>query len=79
MLISRGDNVVNLCEMKYTRGEYSITEAYAVELSRKADVFRQVTGTRMSVHLPLISSYGLADNAYSGIIQSQLSFNDLFV
>ncbi|MCF0124083.1 MAG: ATP-binding protein [Ruminiclostridium sp.] len=79
MLISRGDNVVNLCEMKYTRGEYSITEAYAVELSRKADVFRQVTGTRMSVHLTLISSYGLADNAYSGIIQSQLSFNDLFV
>lgn len=78
MLIARGDNVVNLCEMKYYGGEYLITESDAKKFALNADVFKLVTGTKMSVHLTLITSYGVADNAYSSSIQSFITLEELF-
>lgn len=78
MLIVRGDNVVNLCEMKYYGGEYVLTESDARDFALKAGVFKLVTGTKMSVHLTLITSYGVADNSYSSSIQSFITFAELF-
>ena len=78
MLISRGDDVVNLCEMKYYSGEFLITEAVAKDFAVKTGVFRQLSGTKASVHMTLITSYGVVSNKYSSSIQSLLTFDDLF-
>ena len=78
MLISRGDDVVNLCEMKYYSGEYLITEADVKDFAVKTGVFRQLSGTKASVHMTLITSYGVVSNKYSSSIQSLLTFDDLF-
>ena len=65
MLIDRQDMVINLCEMKFCRTEYVINSAYAKELRRKIEVFRNRTQTKKSVFLTLITTFGLKENSHS--------------
>ena len=64
--------------MKYYGGEYVITKSDAKNLALKAGIFKLVTGTKMSVHLTLVTSYGVVDNVYSSSIQSFITFEELF-
>ena len=50
----------------------------ASECQRKVGVFREVTKTRKSIHLTIITSSGLVRNEYSSRIQSEVSLGDLF-
>jgi uncharacterized protein len=80
LLIDRRDQVINLCEIKYASGPYAITKGYAEDLRRKVTVFKQETATRKSVHLTLITTYGLQLNEYSyGLVQNEFCMEDLFV
>jgi hypothetical protein len=78
MLIDRDDNVINLCEMKFSDSEYSITAAYDSELRRKASVFESVTSTKKAVRTIMITSYGLKRNEWSNDIFNQVVMDDLF-
>lgn len=35
MLIDRDDNIINVCEMKFSQGEYELTEKYDLDLRNK--------------------------------------------
>lgn len=78
LLIDRNDGIIDLCEMKYSKDEFAITEGYSRELARKASTFSQVTKTRKAVHTVMITTYGLTHNAYSNDIQNQVTMDDLF-
>ena len=78
MLIDRKDGVVNLCEMKFSRDEFAIGDAYAKKLRERAELFRSETGTRKSIHLTFVTSYGVKRNENSDIVQSQVTLDDLF-
>lgn len=78
LLIDRKDETVNLCEMKYAKDEFEITREYEQQLQRKVDVFTQATRTRKSIHLTLVTTFGVKENAHSGIVQSQVTLDDLF-
>ena len=78
MLLDRDDNVINLCEMKFTKGPYEITSAYDEELARKASVFMRETGTKKGVSTIMVTSYGLVRNGYANGIQNQVTMEDLF-
>lgn len=78
MLMDRDDRVINLCEMKYSEGEYELTESYDAELRRKMSVFKEVSGTPKGVSVMMITSYGLKRNPWAGNIQIQLKMEDLF-
>lgn len=41
LLIGRQDRVINLCEIKYSLGEFTIDQAYDLALRNKIDVFKQ--------------------------------------
>ena len=47
MLIDRDDNVINICEMKFSQGEYELTEKYDLELRNKVGTFQAKTKTRL--------------------------------
>lgn len=79
LIIDRNDNVVNLCEMKYVNKSFSISADYAEELRNKIDVFQQETKCRKSIFLTMITTYGLATNKYSGMVQNSLTIDDLFL
>lgn len=78
LMIDRSDGIIDLCEMKYYDGEYSITEAYGRELARKRSVLTEVTKTKSAVHTVMITRDGLAHNAHYGEIQNEVCLDDLF-
>lgn len=78
LLIDRSDNVINLCEMKFYSDPYTMTKADDDAVRDKKSIFQQVTQTRKAVRIVMITSYGLARNAYAKSIPNQLTMDDLF-
>jgi AAA+ ATPase superfamily predicted ATPase len=78
LLIDRKDEVVNICEMKYANTKFVIDKKYEQNLRNKREAFLQETKTRKTLHLTMVTTYGVKQNEYSGIIQSEIKMNDLF-
>ncbi len=78
LLIDRRGQVINLCEMKYSTQEYSITKEVDANMRHKVNDFRSVTGTKSAIHVTFVTPYGLAQNSYAGNVQSQIAADDLF-
>lgn len=78
LVISRADNVVNICEMKFTCGEYEITADEAERLRNRIEAFRRETGFRGGIHLTFITPYGVRRNKYWNMVQSEVTLDDLF-
>ena len=79
LLIDRRDATINICEIKFYQGEFTLDAAYTNELRRKMNVFRQVTGTRKNIFLTMITTYGVTDNAYrKDLVSNVLTLDALF-
>jgi AAA+ ATPase superfamily predicted ATPase len=65
LLIDRADGVINLCEMKFYTSEFILDAGYASELRRKIEIFKEQTGTRKSIFLTLITTFGVNENMHS--------------
>lgn len=79
LLIDRRDQTINLCEMKFSQGEFEITKQYDERLRERIEIFRLESKTRKALHQTFVTTYGLKRNAYSGNIQSEVVLDDLFV
>jgi hypothetical protein len=77
LVIDRNDNVINLCEMKYSGGEYAVGNKDDRELRNKAAAFARETGTRKDLYLTLVTTYGLKPGKYASVFQSQVVMDDL--
>lgn len=78
MLIDRRDHVVNVCEMKFSQDEFTIDKDYEQNLRRKISRFIEVSGTKKSIQLTFITTYGVKKNMYSGRVTNQVILSDLF-
>ena len=78
LVLSRADNIINLCEMKFSSGPYEIDRAYCSNLQHKVDVFARETGKKSPLHLTLVSPEGVKRNKYSEVIQAEITADDLF-
>lgn len=78
LLIDRKDEVINLCEMKFSNTQYAITKDYEENLRNKMAVYRAETKTNKALHLTLLTTLGIAKNKYAEIVQKELLLNDLF-
>lgn len=78
LLIDRNDQVVNICEMKYSLSEFSIDAEYERNLRNKKSSFIEATNTHKAVHLTMVTTYGIRHNSHSGIVQSEITLEDLF-
>ena len=78
IVIDRRDRVINLCEAKFSINQFCISKDYEMELRNKIDTFRRETGTTKALHLTMITTYGLKQNAHSSLVQSQVTLDDLF-
>jgi len=79
MLIDRADNVINICEMKFSDSKYIITKDDSDSLKWKRQRFAATTRTKKSIHLTMVTFDGIASNKYSGEIQSEVTAADLFM
>lgn len=79
LLIDRRDRVINICEIKFSEDTFSITKSYADNLRNKVATFRQATGTKKSLFLTFITTFGLTKNKYAmSLVQNDLTMEDLF-
>ena len=78
LLIDRKDDVINLCEMKYSAEEFAIDAEYEKDLLHKAEVFRSETNTKKAVLLTMISFAGIKKNAYRNVIVHEITADSLF-
>ena len=78
LVIDRNDNVVNLCEMKFSSAEYSVSKEYSAELRRKRSAFLYSTKTRKALVTTMVTTFGLVRNAFGMEITSQVKLDDLF-
>ena len=78
LLIDRADEVINICEIKFASDKYVIDSEYEERLRNRASLFRTVTKTKKSIQHTFITTYGVSPNLHSGIVQSEVTMDDLF-
>ena len=78
LLIDRRDGIINLCEMKYWAGVYTMTREDDRKLAERRQEFKAAVKTRKAVHQTLVTSFGVKDNAYAHNVQSFVTLDDLF-
>lgn len=79
LLLDRGDRCINICEMKFSTGIFTVNNKYADELEQKRDVFVGATKTKKTMFLTMVTTYGTAKNAYyKKLVQNEITMEDLF-
>jgi hypothetical protein len=79
LLIDRQDQCINICEMKFSVNAFEITGSYAEELQNKLNVFRDMTKTRKTLFLTMVTTYGVKNSdSYTGLIQQEITMDALF-
>lgn len=78
LIIDRRDEVINLCEMKYSLHPFEITPAYLEKLLERRELFREATHTRKALHLTLVTVVGVRNNGQYGMIQNIITSDHLF-
>ncbi|MDR0864690.1 MAG: ATP-binding protein [Candidatus Symbiothrix sp.] len=78
LVIDRNDRIINLCEMKYSKDEYTITKEYNDVLRKRYALFTDETKTRKTIHTTIVTTLGVKHNMYWGNIQNEVILDDLF-
>lgn len=78
LLIIRDDHVVNLCEMKFAGGTYAIEKDEEAKLRSRIEMLKKTLSKKQTVHLTLVTTYGVAYGKHSGIVQKEVTMDDLF-
>lgn len=79
LLIDRADGIINLCEMKYCEGDFTITKKIAENLEKKQHVYKSIMNIPKTVFLTMITPHGIRENDHSKrLVIDQVSLNDLY-
>ena len=78
LILDRADNMLNLCEIKYSKDEYLLTKDEMQRLKLRRQNFTIETGTKQGIFLTMITPYGLVRNEQYYDIQAELVLDDLF-
>ena len=76
MLIDRDDNVLNMCEMKFTRGEFSVDAHYYDKINARIERLMQCSAK--SIHTVLVTTAAPSRNEYLSAFQKVVVLDDLF-
>jgi hypothetical protein len=78
MVIDRSDNVINICEIKFSTEKFVINADIADNLRNKAAIYKEETETKKTIYITMITTFGITKNKYSGMIQNEIIAEDLF-
>lgn len=78
LIIDRKDDVMNVCEIKYSQESFSIDADYEKKLIHKVETLRSETGTKKALWITMITFSGLLNNQYKNCVVSELVGDDLF-
>lgn len=78
IIIDRADDMINVCEVKYSKSQYELTKSEFDKLQNRINRFRGETKTKKGVILTMITTEDLLPNKYANDIDLQITLNDLF-
>ena len=78
LVLDRADNIINVCELKYSRNAFAIDKKYEASLGLKLSTFAGVNHLKKAVRLTMVAAGGLVRNAHAGLVQSVVTLDDLF-
>lgn len=78
LIIDRADGIATICEMKYSKEEYTLREGEYKKLMRRMEVFQEETHHRGGVQTSIVTTYGLRENMYSDISPIPITMDNLF-
>lgn len=78
LVLDRRDQVINLIEMKFSIHPFSLNKKYDEVLRNKIGHFKEASGTTKALFLTFLTTYGLEQNKYSGLVRNSLKMDILF-
>jgi hypothetical protein len=78
LVIERSDGNTNICEIKYSKSEYSIDAEEEKRLNKRIDVYKSETKTDNGLQLTMITSAGLKHNSHSDGVSAEVTLDHLF-
>jgi len=78
LLADRNDGIIDLCEMKYTREPYALTEKEWSRIAVRRKALRDSSSTRKAIHVVMVTDLPLVQNAWSKEISGFVTSKDLF-
>ena len=78
LLIDRNDGIVDLCEMKYTKDAYALTEEEWNRIARRRGALRSVLPADKAIHVVMVTAQPMVRNAWSKEVMAFISADDLF-
>lgn len=79
LIIDRADNVINVCEMKYSAGGYRLTADELKKIYNRISVLKMYLKSNKFVQPVLITSNGMIQNKHSNEIPNQIIGEQLFL
>ena len=67
-----------MCEIKYYSGPYKVDNEYYAKILGRQAILAEKVSPKTSIHSTLITTFGLADNEYSGAFVNTITLEDLF-
>ena len=77
LIIDRADDVINICEMKFCKSYFEVTQSYAEKLACRTALLESRNPGKTFL-MTLISATTLKQNEYSEIFSSNISIDELF-
>ena len=79
LLIDRADACIDLCEIKFTDGQFVIDKRYAAHLRERRETFRRSTKTKKNLFLTFITTHGIKQNPHAlEVVSSSIKMEALF-
>ena len=78
LLIERNDGIINMCEAKYYGDEFVVKKDDYRKILSRQEALSEIIPKKAIVHNTLITTFGLADNEYSGVFLSVITLVELF-
>ncbi|HMQ46285.1 MAG TPA: ATP-binding protein [Saprospiraceae bacterium] len=79
MVIDRADQIIHICEAKFTKEPFALHQDYTHQLRLKKAIFKQATQTKKAVFTTLLTTYpALQNKYYLEEVDSEITMDHLF-
>lgn len=78
LIIERADQIVNVCEVKFSKSEFKLTSTEETKIGNRVADFRDETEIKLGIVPTLITTYGLRENTHSSIIAATVTMDQMF-
>ena len=78
LIIDRNEDIMNLCEIKYSGDEFSIDSNYAEIIRKRMSMFKASEKCNKDLRCTFITIKGVKTNKNSDVVDDQIKLDDLF-